>query len=40
MNMILWSFKIYEKIAIKLKTIKYKKDSFCYLFSYFSNFGF
>ena len=33
-------FKIYDKIIVKLKTIKYKEDFFCYLFFYLQNLGF
>ena len=37
--MTLWSLKIYSEIVIRLKAIKYKEDSFCYLFSYHLDFG-
>ena len=32
--MTLLSFKMYDKIVVRLKIIKYKKDFFCYLFFY------
>ena len=40
MGIILKNFKIYDKIVVKLKSIKYKKNSFCYLFSYPPNLSF
>ena len=33
--MTLWSLKTCDRIVIRLKTIKYKENFFCYLFSYF-----
>ena len=32
--MTLYSFKTYDRIIVKLKAIKYKKDFFCYLSFY------
>ena len=38
--MTLWSFKIYSKIIVRLKAIKYKENFFYYLSSYFSDLDF
>ena len=35
--MILQNFKKYNKIIVRLKAIKYKKNSFYYLFFYLTN---
>ena len=37
--MTLWSLEMYSGIVVKLKAIKYKKDSFYYLSSYLSDLG-
>ena len=39
MNMTLWSLKDISRLIIKLKPIKYNKDSFCYLSSYTLDFN-
>ena len=38
--MTLWSLETYGRIVVRLKTIKYKEDSFCYLSFYPSDLGF
>ena len=37
--MTLRSLKTYDGIIVRLKTIKYKEEFFCYLLFYFPNFG-
>ena len=34
-DIILWGFKTYNRIIVRLKIIKYKEDFFYYLSSYF-----